>query len=114
MYTISTDTYAKSFVLNGLEPLTSYQSDERDVRSTQPGSAPLIANHGVRRRLLAATPITQSELNLENVARVVQQSLGNKSGRYDIVNRAWYCTVCLHKFYSFGALTITVEHEVCA
>lgn len=93
VYTISSDSHSQSFILHGADALTSYQDDEADVRKTQPGSAPLIANHGVRRRLLAAKTAPPGDLDLENVAMVVEHPLGSRSETADVVVRSWYCLV---------------------
>lgn len=71
-----------------------------DVKNTQPGVTPLIANHGVRRRLLAAKTAPPGELNLENVATVVEHSIGKRSEQqFDIFVRTWFCWVCLRYLY---------------
>ncbi len=98
VYTISSDLNSESFVLHNLGALTSYQDDEADAHKT--GSDPIIANHGVRRRLLAAKTAPLVELDLENVANVVEHALGKRSNNPDVTVRTWYCTVSSLYFQS--------------
>lgn len=101
VYTVSTEVNFKSFVLHGQQELAIYQDDEADLQNTQPGNSPIVANHSVRRHLLAAKTGPPGELDLEKVADVVQRSLGKK-GREgaDVTVRTWFCLVCSSRHHA--------------
>ncbi len=103
VYTISSDLNSESFVLNNLGALISYQDDEADAQKM--GSDPLIANHGVRRRMLAAKTAPPVELDLEIVANVVEHALGKRSNNADVTVRTWYCTVSSLHFQSASSMS---------
>lgn len=111
MYTITSGSQSESFALHGLNALTSYQADEADLKKTWPGQ-PLIANHAVRRRLVAATPIPVREVNLESVATLVEDILNGKPARADISSRSWFCnvSVLVAVLYHFLSNTHLIEH----
>lgn len=92
MYTITSGSHSESFTLHGSKALTAYQDDEVDLKKIRPGE-PLIANHTVRRRLLAATPIPVGEVNLESVATLIEDLLNRKPANADISIRSWFCNV---------------------
>ncbi|KLO17328.1 hypothetical protein SCHPADRAFT_887117 [Schizopora paradoxa] len=89
VYTISSGSRSSSFVLHGRLPLSTYQDDEYSARKISRG--PLIANNAVRHRLLSAKDTPPGRLDLEVVARLVEEALGKKTPQPDITSRSWYC-----------------------
>lgn len=97
IYTIVTCTGSQQkqkemecFALHNIDALMTYKDDEEDLRKTSNGQGHIIANHAVRRRLLAATA-PPGDVDLASVATLVKDSVGDQTT--DIATRSWYCLV---------------------
>lgn len=71
-----------------------YQDDEFSAKKDSEG--PIIANNGVRHRLLSAKDSLPGKVDLDVVASLVEEALGKKTPHQpDITTRSWYAFVSL-------------------
>lgn len=105
VYTIASGDESEGFILFGGPSLLQYQKDEDNRDRLSPWVAPLVANNLVRKRLLAASNRPPGTMNLDSVAIVVRETLGETAKRADVTSKGWYCHVSIVLYLPFLLLS---------